>query len=74
MTAYDLATTLFELAAVVAPAVLMVIGGLFVGTVCRAAAVRLPKMLRAFNEWQRRDFALRVAQQQPITAARRRPF
>jgi len=74
MTADDLATTLFELAAVIAPAVMMVIGGMFVGTVSRAAGVRLPLMLRAFNEWQRRDFALRVAQQQPVAAMRRRPF
>lgn len=74
MTADDLATMLFELAAVVAPAVMIVIGGMFVGTVCRAAGVRLPKMLRAFNEWQRRDFALRVTQQQPVAAMRRRPF
>ena len=74
MTADDVATTLFELAAVVAPAVMMIIGGMFVGTVCRAASVRLPKMFRAFNEWQRRDFALRVMQQQPVAAMRRRPF
>lgn len=74
MTADDLATTLFELAAVVAPAVMIVIGGMFVGTISRAAGVRLPKMFRAFNEWQRRDFGLRVTQQQPVAAMRRRPF
>jgi len=74
MVVDNLATTLFELAVVVAPAVMMVIGGMFVGTACRAAGVRLPKMFRAFNEWQRRDFALRVAQRQPVAAARRRPF
>jgi hypothetical protein len=74
MVVDNLATTLFELAAVVAPAVMMVIGGMFVGTACRAAGVRLPKMFRAFNEWQRRDFALRVAQRQPVAATRRRPF
>ena len=74
MTADDLATTLFQLAAVMAPALMMVIGGMFVGTVCRATGVRLPKMFRAFNEWQRRDFALRVTQQQPVAAMRRRPF
>ena len=74
MTADDLATTLFELAAVMMPAVMMIIAGLFVATACRAASAHLPKMFRAFNEWQRRDFALRVIQQQPVAAMRRRPF
>lgn len=74
MNANDLATTLFELAALMTPALMIVVGGLFVGIVYRVAGTRMLKMLRAFNEWQRRDFALRVAQQLPIAATRRRPF